>query len=164
MEDISIGVVVILMIAGMFASFIPLIPGPTLVWFFGSIYAIVTRFERITIFAVLLMTIFMAIGATADIWLRAMGVRVKGTSCWASFGSVIGGMLGTMLIPIPVLGTVIGLLVGALLVEFMRAGEWREAWSAGRSALELFVIGELVELSMSIMIVAIFIASAYLTA
>lgn len=163
MEDLSIGLVVVLMIIAMFFSFIPFVPGPALVWFFGIIYAILSGFERITIFAALLMTVFMVIGATADIWLRILGVRVQGTSCWASLGSLIGGTAGTLLIPIPILGTVLGLVIGTLVVEFMRLGEIREALSAGRSALKLFIVGELTELAMSIAIVAVFLVSAWLT-
>lgn len=164
MEDASVALVVVFMVAGMFLAFIPFVPGPALVWVIGFAYALVTDFERITVLAVILMTILMILGATSDVWLRAMGVRTRGTSCWGTMGSFIGGLLGTFFIPIPLLGTVIGLILGALLVELMRLGELKPAMSAGRSALELFIIGKVVEFTMSAAIVMIFVASAWLTA
>ncbi len=164
MEDVSIGVVVLIMVGAIFASFIPFIPGPALVWFFGCLYALLSGFERISVLALVLMTLFMIIGATVDFWLRALGMQTRDTSCWASLGSGIGGMLGTVLIPIPLLGTIIGLVVGAILVEFMRLGELRPAMSEGKYAFKLYVIGEAIELSMSLAIIAVFITSAWLTA
>lgn len=164
MEDASVALIVVFMVAGMFLAFIPFVPGPALVWVIGFAYALITDFERITVLAVILMTVLMLLGATSDVWLRAMGVSTRGTSCWGTTGSFIGGLLGTFFIPIPVLGTVIGLILGALLVEFMRLGEIKPAVSAGRSALELFILGKMVEFGMSTAIVIVFIISAMLTA
>ncbi|MCL4877800.1 MAG: DUF456 family protein [Anaerolineae bacterium] len=164
MEDVSIIVAAIFMIVGMFLAFIPFVPGPALVWCIGFAYAIITDFDRVTVLAVIVMTLFMIVGASSDLWLRALGMKARGTSCWGTMGSFAGGILGTFFIPIPILGTMIGLIAGALLVEFMRLGELKPAWTAGRSALEIYVLGKLVEFSMSAAIVAVFAVSAWQTA
>jgi hypothetical protein len=54
--------------------------------------------------------------------------------------------------------------VGALLVEFMRRGEVRDAMEAGRSVLESYVVGIVVEFTISLGILATFFTSIYLTA
>jgi len=110
------------------------------------------------------MTILMVIGSTADIWLRLLGMQKRGGSCWAALGSLMGGLLATFLIPIPILGTLIGAIVGALLVEFMRMGEVEVAMQAGRSVIESYLIGIVVEFTISLGIVLTFLASIYFTA
>jgi uncharacterized protein YqgC (DUF456 family) len=109
------------------------------------------------------MTILMVVGSTTDIWLRALGMQRRGGSCWAALGSVIGGILGTGLIPIPIVGTLVGAVAGALLVEFMRMGEVKVAMDAGRSVVESYLLGMVIEFVISIMIVANFLISVWLT-
>ena len=162
-ETTSIAIALTLMIVSLVVSLIPFIPGPALLWGIGLVFAILNDFERVTIPAVVIMTILMVIGSTNEIWLRYLGMRSRGGSCWGTIGSIIGGILGTGLIPIPILGTLIGAIVGALLVEFMRIGEIQQAVDAGRSVLEMYVVGIVVEFGISLGIFAVFAASLYLT-
>jgi hypothetical protein len=46
----------------------------------------------------------------------------------------------------------------------MRLGQWQEAMRAGRAALEAFLLSFVVEISMSIAIYAVFLASLWFTA
>ena len=151
------------MIVLLLVSLIPFVPGPAMLWAVGIVFALLNDFERLPVPAVVVMTVLMIVGSTTDIWLRALGMQRRGGSCWAALGSVIGGLLGTGLIPIPILGTLIGAVAGALLVEFMRMGEIRVAMEAGRSVVESYLVGMVVEFSISIMIVVTFLVSVWLT-
>jgi uncharacterized protein YqgC (DUF456 family) len=164
MDDISIALMIVMMLVALVISIVPFVPGPVLLWLMGTVYGIANGFDRITVIAVLLMTLFMLIGSTQDLWLRAFGMRTQGASCWSVLGSLIGGIIGTGLIPIPIVGTAIGIMVGALLVEFMRLGELADAFKAGRVAVTTFMVGFIVELSMSIAIFITFIVSVWSTA
>jgi uncharacterized protein YqgC (DUF456 family) len=128
----------------------------------GLVVAISEGFERITVLAVILMTIFMILGSTTDLWLRALGMRSRGGSCWGTLGSLVGGLLGTMVMPI--VGTLIGAVIGALVVEFMRLGEINQAMEAGKSVIEMFILGMIVEFSLSVMIIGVFVVSIWMTA
>ncbi|MCA9907574.1 MAG: DUF456 domain-containing protein, partial [Anaerolineae bacterium] len=92
-------------------------------------------------------------------WLPLLGVQTGGMSCAASLGSLAGGIAGTFLIPIPLLGTLIGTVIGALLVEFVRRGQATPAIAAGQQAARLFVIGYALRLISSVVIVIIYIIS-----
>lgn len=155
--------VLVLMVMLLVVSIIPNMPGPALLWLVGTIYAISEQFERVTIWAVVVMTVFMAIGSTSDLWMRLLGMRNRGSSCWAVLGSVFGGLLGTFLIPIPILGTLIGAVAGALIIELLHAREIQTAVVAGRSVIESYVLGVALELLMGTAIILTFLASVWLT-
>ena len=145
-------------------SLIPFVPGPAMLWAVGVVFAILNDFERLPIPAVVIMTILMIVGSTTDIWLRGLGMQRKGGSCWGALGSIIGGILGTGLIPVPILGTLIGAVAGALLVEFMRRGDIDFAMQAGRSVVESYFFGMVIEFVVSLVIFATFLTSIWLTA
>jgi uncharacterized protein YqgC (DUF456 family) len=81
----------------------------------------------------------------------------------ASLGSLIGGLVGTFVLPIPLIGTVAGMVIGALLFEFMRVGEMQQATRAGRIAFKTYLLGIVTEFASSVAIVLIFAASVWLT-
>jgi uncharacterized protein len=159
-----LGLVIAVMLMLLAVSIIPNVPGPLLIWLVGSIYAISDGFDRITLLALLIMSIFTLIGSTSDIWLLYFGVQNRGGSCWGILGSIVGGILGTFFIPIPLFGSLIGALIGALAVELMRSRELYAAMRAGRGVVESYIYGVIVEFCMSLCIIVTFVASAWITA
>lgn len=164
METVSIGLTIFLMVVALFISIIPYLPGPAIMWAIGVIFAALNNFERVPLGAVILMTIFMAIGSTSEFWLRYLGMAQRGGSCLGVIGSLIGGLLGTIFIPIPILGTLIGAVAGALVVEFLRVGELKHAILAGRSVFEMYLVNIVVEFVISTGIFITFLVSLWLTA
>jgi len=162
-ESTMIVVALVLMGASVLVSLIPFVPGPLLVWAVGLVFAILNDFERVTYFAFGVMTVLMVAGSTSDYWLPALGFKMKGGSFLTTLGSVGGGIVGTFVIPVPLFGTVIGMVLGALGVELMRAGDWRRAVDAGRTSFELYLIGVAFEVTVSLAIAAVFVASIWLT-
>ncbi len=146
-----------------FLSIIPFVPGPILVWSIGLLTAFLTGFDRVTPLAAGLMTIFMLVGTFQEFWLPFFGIRSEGLSCLGAIGSIIGGLVGTFLIPIPIIGTILGSMAGALLVELARFREMRRAFTAGRVAFTLYLWGVVVEFAFSILIILTFAVSAWST-
>jgi uncharacterized protein YqgC (DUF456 family) len=151
----------VLMLISLAISFVPFVPGTILVWGIGLAHAILTGFEPVTVLAVAVMTLLMIAGSTSDIWMQFFGVRTGGGSCLSAAGSIVGGIAGTFLIPIPILGTVIGTVAGAALTEFIRRGQLDIALEAGSTAFRLYVWGVVVEFTASLAIVIVFIVSVW---
>lgn len=162
-ESILLIISLIAMVVVMFASIIPFMPGPIFVWGIGLAAAFLTSFERVTPLAAILMTLLMVGGSTTPYWLPFIGIKGDGLSCLAAVGSIIGGLLGTFLIPIPILGTIIGTVGGALLVEFIHIGETQRAIRAGRVAFRMYLVGMLVDFAFSLSIILVFIISVWST-
>jgi uncharacterized protein YqgC (DUF456 family) len=149
----------ILMIGALILSFVPILPGPVLVWAVSTLFAVLDGFARMSATAVLVSTAIMIAGATSDFWLPAFGVRTGGLTCLSAVGAFVGGIVATPLIPVPIFGTLIGMVLGAALVELVRLKQIGRAVAAGRVALKLYVASYLVELAASIAIFVVFIVS-----
>jgi uncharacterized protein YqgC (DUF456 family) len=162
-ESSLLTVAAILMGIGIFVSFIPIVPGPVLLWAIAVITAIAEGFERLPIASVVMITVLMILGSTNDLWLPILDVHTRGGSCWSALGAFIGSILGTIFIPIPILGTLIGYVAGALLIELVRLRQLRQAVGAGRAAFKMYLINYAVQVSISILIFAVFIASLWFT-
>lgn len=153
----------LLMVGSLILAFIPIMPGPVLVWAVAVIYAVIEGFERMTPVAVVGVTAVMLLGSTSDLWMNYFGVRTGGLSCLSSIGAFIGGLVGTFAIPIPVIGTLIGSVAGAVLVELVRLGELRRAVRAGQTTAKMMAISYVVQLSASLIIFVIYLVSLQTT-
>ncbi len=162
-ETILILIAIVMMGVGLLLTLVPFLPGPMIVWGIGFVFALIDGFERVTLLALAAMTLLMILGSTADLWMQAFGVNMKGGSCLATLGSILGGIVGTFLIPIPILGTVAGMVIGALLFEFMRQGELDPALQAGQNAFKVYLLSTLAELGASFGILVVFILSVWIT-
>ncbi|MBL8116680.1 MAG: DUF456 domain-containing protein [Anaerolineae bacterium] len=149
----------ILMVVTLALSFLPILPGPLLPWAIGMVFGVLNGWERLTPAAALVMTALMLIGVTADWWRPLLGAKTTGMGCRTSLGSFAGGLIGTFIIPIPLIGTIIGLIVGALIVELAQFGDLRKAMTAGQAALKLFIVGYVLNIIISIAIFGVYLFS-----
>ncbi|MCC6804123.1 MAG: DUF456 domain-containing protein [Anaerolineae bacterium] len=149
----------ILMVGALLISVLPFVPGPLLLWGISIGFGLLTNFQQLTVLSAVIITLLMIAGTTKDIWLPLLGMRTQGASCSSAFGVIVGGMVGTFTIPIPVIGTLIGAIVGAILMELLRLGDVQKAIQAGGFAFRTFVLGMLTELGFNLMIVATFFVS-----
>jgi uncharacterized protein YqgC (DUF456 family) len=158
-QSALIPVAVFAMVLGAILAFIPILPGALIVWAIGIVSAFADQFDRITPAAAVLMTVVMVFSISSDVWLPLLGVKTSGLSCLAAVGSLIGGLLGTFFIPIPIIGTLVGTVLGALAIEYVALRERSRALRAGQTALKLFLIGYILELVSVFAIFAVFMVS-----
>jgi uncharacterized protein len=151
---------VILMGVGTFAAFLPLVPGPTLVWFGVMIYAIGTQFRDIGIVPLVILTLLMLLGSTTNIWLSGLGVKAVGGSGWGMLGGMVGMLIGLVLF-FPI-GALIGALAGSLAGEYWKTKDWRKAFKVGGSTAGGFLLGVVAEFLITLTMDAVFVATLLL--
>lgn len=162
-ETALIIIALVLMVIGVFLTLMPFLPGPILVWGVGFVTALLTGFDRVPLLAVVAMTGFMVVGSTSELWMQAFGLRMEGSSCLSTLGSILGGIIGTFAIPIPLIGTVAGMVIGALAFELMRQGQLDPALRAGKNAFKVYLLSTAAEFTASVAILLVFAASVWLT-
>lgn len=162
-EPLQLTAATIGMVVSLILAFIPLMPGPLLLWGVGMIFGISEGFQRLTPAAGVVMTLLMVVSVTNDFWLPMFGVRTGGLTCLGAVGSFVGGIVGSFLIPIPILGTIIGAVAGAALLEVVRFREIGRGLQAGQSALKLVLLGYAVNIIMSIAIFVVYLVSIITT-
>jgi hypothetical protein len=139
-------------------SFSPIVSGPLMLWGVSLVYGILTGFQVLTPPAMLAITALMLLGVTSDYWLPMLGVKTEGASCSVIFGTIVGGLIGTFVIPIPLIGTLIGSVVGAMGMELLRIGDITRMLRAGHFAVKTYFIGLAMEFVFNIAIMAVFFA------
>jgi uncharacterized protein YqgC (DUF456 family) len=147
------------MVGALFLSLLPFLPGPLVLWGISLVYGILTNFQHLTVLSMILITILMLIATSKDIWMPIIGMKTYGVSCSSAFGMMVGGLVGTFTIPIPILGTLIGAIIGAVLMELLNVGDTSRALRAGGIAFKAFILGMITEFGFNVLIVGVFFAS-----
>jgi len=86
-------------------------------------------------------------------------MKGRGASCSSVLGTIIGGLLGTLLIPLPILGTLIGGVVGAVGLEWLNNRDTSASIRAGTFAAESFALSIILEVILNLIILVIFFAA-----
>ena len=107
------------------------------------------------------ITILMLIATSKDIWMPIVGMKTYGVSCSSAFGMTVGGMVGTFVVPVPLLGTLIGAIIGAVIMELLNVGDTSRALRAGGVAFKAFILGMITEFGFNLLIVAMFFTSIF---
>jgi uncharacterized protein len=125
---------VILVLVGLLGIVVPLLPGVLLAWAGVFLYALLTSFQNISAWTVIILLV-LSVGTTVlDIFAPLVGAERFRASHAGIAGAMIGFAVGTLFLG-PV-GIIVGPFAGALMGELSTG---REAHVAARSALGTLV-------------------------
>jgi uncharacterized protein YqgC (DUF456 family) len=142
---------------GVLGTILPALPGAPLIWLGMLIYGFFVKFQNLplTFFigqGLAVMLIFL-IDYLASIW----GVRRYGGSKEAVWGSILGGLLG--LLVLGPFGLIFGPFIGAVAGEVYRRSPLGKALEVGLGTLIGFLGGAVLKLSIeAVMIIWFFMA------
>jgi len=122
------------------------LPGIGVVFGSAMLYALATQFHSgISLGFILFLGALTILGETADNWLMAAGARHFGASTTAAWLSLIGGLLGALILgPFlaiglnifgPIVGAFVGAFIAVVLHERSLKRNWPEALRAGWGTL-----------------------------
>jgi hypothetical protein len=127
---LSFWLTLLVMLVGLVLLIVPIFPGITVIWVAALLYGIVTGFDTLGIVIIVLITLGMIAGISADNLLMGAGARRGGASWLTIIVALIAGIAGTVLFP-PI-GGLIAIPIAIFLIELLRNREWRSAWRATR--------------------------------
>ena len=145
---VGAGIVIFAFVVGLLGTFLPIIPGLLIIWLASLFYAwVVVGFPEFSPWIFGLITAVALIAGTANLWLAAIGAKTTGASWRSLLIGVIGGIAGTFLIPIPILGTVLGYAGGLVFSEYVRLGQLRPAVRSALGGVAGWGVSSAVELT-----------------
>ena len=114
------------------------------------------------------VVLLAGVGEIVEFCAGALGSRLGGGGKWASLAALIGGIagaiLGTVFIPIPVIGTILGAAIGAFAgsagVELYAGRSRGEAFRAGRGAAIGHVTGNASKFALGCVVWVVLTAAA----
>lgn len=124
-------ITLLIMLGGLVSLVIPIISGIAIIWLAALGYGLVTGINGWLDWLMLgLISVLMIAGVTVDNLLMGAGARQGGAS-WTSLGlALLGGLIGTLLLP--PFGGLIAAPLAILVYEYRRQGDWHKAFSALR--------------------------------
>ncbi len=155
MNTIALILAIILFIAGLLGTLLPILPGAVLVYAGLLLYGFMTQFETLNLYFFIMQAIVLIIIFAADYASSAIGTKLFGGSKQAAIGAIIGTILA--LIFLGPAGILIGPLVGAIAVELLRGVEFKQALRAGLGTLVGVLGGTLFKLCAEILMIVYFL-------
>lgn len=153
-HSLGLGLVIFFMVLGFIGSFLPLLPGPLLVWFAALVYVLATHFRVVGYGAFTLITIIALVTSTAEIWMPMLGAKVLGGSGQAMLFGILGSILGFVLFNL--VGAVLGYALGALYGEYRKRQDWGQALKASFGTLAGWGVSTAFQAGGSVLMMGIF--------
>jgi uncharacterized protein len=157
---------VALMAVGAIGAFVPGIPGAILILIGVVIWGLVNGFAGLGFPLTVAILVFLA-GIGIDFLATYWGAKRAGASQWGQIGAIVGLLLGVFgLLPAlpfggPILGLLIGPFLGAIIGELLYQRDLRRAFKAGVGIVVGSVIGKIVEGSLAVAALIVFLLSTW---
>ena len=156
MDTILIILGLLCVIVGIFGSFMPVLPGPTISWA-GILLLYLTKSVEINYWILgisLIVTIFISV---LDYMIPAKGTKKFGGSKYGVWGTNLGMLLGFFLIPVP-LGFIIGAFLGAFFGElYCNSQDKQRALKAATGSILGFLASSFLKFIVCIVYLGLFL-------
>ncbi len=151
-DALTFWLTLLIMLGGLALLIVPIFPGITVIWLAALIYGFVTGFDALGIVLMVLITLGMIAGISADNVLMGAGARQGGASWLTILVALVAGIVGTVLFP-PI-GGFIAIPIAIFLLELIRVREWRSAWQAMRGLALGWGLSFLVRFGIGLVMIA----------
>ncbi|EHQ87607.1 DUF456 domain-containing protein [Desulfosporosinus youngiae] len=154
METTALILSIILFIAGLLGTILPILPGAVLIYGGMLLYGFMTKFASLDVNFFLLQALVLILIFSIDFLASAAGTRRSNGSKQAAWGAVIGTIFG--IISFGPLGIVIGPFLGAVIAELVRGIELNQAIRVGFGTLIGILGGTVLKLCAEILMIVYF--------
>jgi uncharacterized protein YqgC (DUF456 family) len=119
-EGPLLALTIVLMFVGLLGSVVPGLPGVTLIFLSGLLYAVLTDFRIVGPTIVVILCVFAILAFLADFFATSYGARRFGASNWGTVGGAIGGIVGALAgLLFAGIGALFGLIAGTIAGVFV---------------------------------------------
>ena len=158
MEAVVLGLALLVLLAGLAGTLLPVVPGLPLMWLALLGYGWFTGWTAYGFTGLLVTGLLVLFSLVVDQAAAVIGAKKYGATRAGLFGSVAGGLLGLIFFSLP--GLVLGVFFGALALEVLISRrDLRSAFQAGFGALLGFLAGGLFKFMLGLGLLGFFIVS-----
>ena len=132
-EQIARGIALVTMAVGLLVT--PILPGLVIIWASALGYGIVAGFGVLGWIMFGLITVLMLAGTILDNVLMGAQAHKQGAPWWVVLISMASAVVGSFVIPIPIIGGIMAALLVLFLIEWLRLKDVRKAMASMRGML-----------------------------
>lgn len=130
-EVIAVIIAFLFFLAGLFGTLFPGMPGPPLVWTGMLVYGLISGFEDLGAFFLIVQAALALLVMGVDYLFSALGSKVFGGSRAGLWGAAIGLLIGLFFFPY---GLLLGPFLGAAVAELLIRSKSDQAFRSGIGA------------------------------
>lgn len=154
METTALILAIILFLAGLLGTILPILPGAILIYGGMLLYGFMTEFASLDVNFFILQALVLALIFSVDFLASAVGTRHFNGSKQAATGAIIGTILGLLLLG--PLGLLIGPFLGAVGAELLRGVKIKQAMLVGFGTLVGILGGTVLKLCAGVLMIVYF--------
>jgi uncharacterized protein YqgC (DUF456 family) len=121
------------MLAGLLV--LPLLPGLVIIWVATLGYGLAAGFGTLGWIMFGIVTVLMLAGSVVDNVLMGTSAHKEGTPWWVILVAMTAAIVGSFVIPIPIIGGILAALLTLFVIEWIRRKDWRKALSSIKGML-----------------------------
>jgi len=114
---------------------IPFLPGLVIIWVAALGYGIAAGFGVLGWVMFALITVLMLAGSILDNVLMGTTAHKEGAPWWVVLVALAAAIVGSFVIPIPIIGGILSALLVLFLIEWLRRKDWRKALTSMKGML-----------------------------
>jgi len=157
-RDVVMGLALVVMFLGLIGIALPMLPGTILIFGAALVYAVLDKFQAVDWPTVIVLGVLAAAATSAEMWATSVGAKAGGASGWSVLAGLAGGLVGLIFFSLP--GSIIGALLGVVVVEVLRVRDWEKVFKAGGGWILGWLLSVVLQLSIGLAMIAIFIWQA----
>jgi len=124
-EQAARGIAIVMMVMGLLV--IPILPGLVIIWVSALGYGIAAGFGVLGWVMFALITVLMLTGSILDNILMGAQAHKEGAPWWVVIIALVSAIIGSFIIPIPIIGGILAALLVLFLIEWMRLKDPKKA-------------------------------------
>jgi uncharacterized protein YqgC (DUF456 family) len=114
---------------------IPILPGLVIIWVAGLGYGLAAGFGTLGWIMFAILTVLMLVGSIVDNVLMGSSAHKEGAPWWVILLAMVAALIGSFLIPIPIIGGILAALLTLFGIEWLRRKDWRKALASIKGML-----------------------------
>jgi uncharacterized protein YqgC (DUF456 family) len=155
-EILLVVIVFIIMVAGMFGTILPGLPGIPMIFVAALLYGLLTDFERIGS-TTLIWFAALAVFSYVIEWISSsLGAKKLGGTWYGMAGAMIGMLVGLVIPGVGIVGFVATAFIGAFLFEFAVGRDAQKALRAGAGSFLGFLAGGVLKFVIAAAMIGVF--------
>jgi uncharacterized protein len=114
---------------------IPILPGLVIIWVAALGYGLAAGFGVLGWIMFALITLLMLAGSILDNVLMGTSAHKEGAPWWVILLAMVAAIIGSFLVPIPIIGGILAALLTLFAIEWIRRKDWRKALASIKGML-----------------------------
>lgn len=151
-------IALLIMLVGLAGNVLPGLPGTPLVLIAAVLHRIYFGQASVGNLMLLILVLLTGVAIALDYLAGALGAKKFGATWRGAVGAALGGLIG-LFFSIP--GIILGPFIGATLFEMGGGQQFKPAAKAGFGAMAGLLVGAVGKLSLSVVMIGLFVVSIF---